>query len=302
MKKLIPALAVAATLALPAHAYEQPSVNLGFTSFVDGGPPAGPGWYFQQYVQYWSADKLADLPFEDPQLDAVISLSQVIYQSDRKLLGGEWGIDLILPFVSLDLDGAGPLLANSSGFGDLLVGPYIQWAPKMGANGPVFMQRIELQMIFPTGDYSNRYALNPGSNHFSFNPYWSGTFFLGPKWTASVRVHLLVNESNDDPAGVTGLDSYRAGMAVHGNFALSYELIAKQLRVGLNGFFFEQVGDTKLNGVKDASRDEKVFAIGPGVLYSFSQDNHIFANLYFESGARNRPEGWRLNLRWTHHF
>jgi hypothetical protein len=277
-------------------------VNLGFTTFLDGGPPAGPGWYFQQYVQYWSADDLPDLPLPDAELDAIISLSQLIYQSDQSLLGGQWGVDFILPYVELDLKNAGPLTDNS-GFGDFLVGPYIQWGPIMGENGPIFMHRVELQMIFPTGNYKEDRSINPGSNFFSFNPYWSGTLFMGPRWSASVRVHLLFNQTNDDPQFQYGeADSFRAGRAVHGHFAVSYDVVPRQFRIGVNGYFFEQISDTKIDGVKQPDLDEKVFAIGPGMLYSFSQEDHIFANLYFESSAKNRPEGWRLNLRWTHHF
>jgi hypothetical protein len=309
--KLLPPLLplIALTVAPAAHAYEQPSVNLGFTSFLDGGPPAGPGWYFQQYLQYWSADKFTGpagnrvFPDPQPRLEALISLSQVIYQSDQDLLGGKWGLDLIVPYVQLDLDpGSSPLRQNRRGFGDLLVGPYIQWGPVMGDRGPVFMHRVELQMIFPVGDYERDRAINPGSNFFSFNPYWAGTWFINPRWTASLRLHLLFNRTNDAPPHITGLDSFRAGTACHGNFALSYDLVPQRFRVGLNGYFMEQLGDTRANGAKAPLLDERVRAIGPGFLYSFSPEDHLFLNLYFENSARNRPEGWRLNFRWTHHF
>ena len=186
MKKLnVRTLLCTLCLAIPlsAGAFDQPAVNLGFTSFLDGGPPAGPGWYFTEYVQFYTADKLADLPVPSPDVEAWISLNQVIYQSDQELLwGGKWGLDVILPIVSLD---STPIPDNGTGLGDLLVGPFLQWDPIMGENGPVFMHRIELQTIFPTGDYEEDKALNQGSNVFSFNPYWAGSYFFSPTLTAS---------------------------------------------------------------------------------------------------------------------
>ena len=47
---------------------------------------------------------------------------------------------------------------------------------------------------------------------------------------------------------------------------------------------------------------EKACAIGPGFLWSFSQDDHLFFNLYFESDTDYRPDGERFVLRWVHHF
>ncbi len=174
-------------------AYDLPSVNLGFTSFLDGGPPAGPGFYFTQYLQYYTSDELKNshgnkaLPsFADEDLDAWISLTQFIYQSNQKILAG----------------------------------PFLQWDPIMGKKGPIFMQRIELQMIFPTGKYDKDKELNPGSNFFSFNSYWSGTLFLTPRLTASTRIHYLWNVKDNDPGrhyrALGALDT-QAGQAFHMN-------------------------------------------------------------------------------------
>ena len=258
----------------------QPNVNLGFTSFLDGAPPAGPGLYLSEYLQYYTADHLNDEKGSkalDVDIDVWVLMNQLIYQSDKELLfGGKWGLNVMLPVVGLDV-GSNPagLEDNGTGLGDLLVGPYLQWDPIMGANGPLMVNRIELQTVFPTGIYDNDKALNPGSNHFSFNPYWAATVFLGPKATVSWRLHYLWNDENDEfravPGGPAPVDlKLEPGQAVHANFTAAYEVMPKQLRLGVNGYWFDQISDTKIEG-KKVDDDEKVFAIGPGLVYHFSQ-------------------------------
>jgi len=286
-----------------AMAYDLPSVNLGFTSFMDGGPPAGPGFYFAEYVQYYHADRFTDANgYQAPpgRMDAYISLSQLIYQSDQTVfLGGKWGVDVILPVAGFDLDSTA-LTKNGAGIGDLLIGPFLQWGPVMGTNGPVFMHRIELQCITPTGRYNRNDALNPGSNFFSFDPYWAATVFVMPRWTVDWRVHYLWNDQNDDPGGT--MRTLQAGQAVHLNFSTAYEVLPKQLRVGLNGYYLKQVTDTEVNGHEVGGRCEQVLGIGPGAVWHFSQNDHLFLNVYFEMAAENRPEGERVNIRYVHHF
>ena len=309
----IPALA-ALLLASAAGAYDQPAVNLGFTSFLDGIPPAGPGWYFAQYVQYYAADKLPDLPLPPqlssakPELEAWISLSQLIYQSGKVLpTGANLGLDLILPAAAFDLDDDGTGMTALDGLGDLLVGPYLQWAPIMGANGPVFVHRIELQTILPTGDYDHSRNVNPGNNAVCLDPYWAATWFITPKWTLSGRFHYLWNAENKDPfvspdPNAPPVSDTQAGQALHANFATEYEVVAKHLRVGLNGYAFRQISDSKANGDGIDGKKEQVVGIGPGALWSFNPDNHLFVNVYFETEAQSRPEGERVNVRYVHHF
>lgn len=287
--------------AAPVFALGQPNVNLGFTSFLDGGPPAGPGHYLSEYLQFYTADQINDVNGDkalDAGADVWVLMNQYIYQSEESLFGGKLGINVMLPVVSIDSDF--PLSDNGDSFGDLLIGPYIQWDPIMGKKGPLMLNRIELQTIYPTGGYESDKALNAGSNHFSFNPYWSATVFAGPKVTISWRLHYLWNGKNDDftPASV----NLEPGSAVHANFTAAYEVMPKQLRIGINGYWFDQITNTKVAGTADTSLEEKVFAIGPGAVWHFSQDMHLFLNAYVETDSESRPEGERYNMRFVYHF
>ena len=294
-----------------------PPVNLGFTSFLDGAPPAGSGLYFSQYNQLYSADRLMDanggkLPLPDPDLDVWVSLSQFIYMWDSNVQLGDMelpakpALDVIIPFISpnLDFDAPLPLTANGSGLGDILIGPALQFDPIMGENGPKFVHRIEAQFNIPTGLYNKTDIVNPGANFFSFNPYWAGTVFLSPKDTVSFRAHYLWCAENNDPSILLGpgVTSTRAGDAFHINFAAEHEVIEKKLRVGVNGYYLKQTTDAQVNGFDVAGSREQVLGIGPGAILSFSQTKHVFCNLYWETEAENRPEGFKLNMRYVQKF
>jgi hypothetical protein len=304
------AVLILAGLPTLTRAQSLPAVNLGLTSFLDGGAPAGPGLYFQEYLHFWTSSDLKDqqgnsTPFLN-NLNAWASINQLIYQSPFTLpTGGKFGLDFVLPVLYIDVNPGNPpvLSSNYGGLGDMLVGPFIQWDPIMGKNGPIFMHRIELENLVPTGKYDPDKILNPGSNFYSFNPYWAGTVFMSPKWEASWRLHYLWNDKNTQPNTTLfpGAQDTQAGQAVHLNFASSYEVLP-HCRGGLNGYYLKQFTNAEVDGNGVPNSREQVLGLGPGAMYSFSQDNHLFFNAYFETAAENRPQGMRFTARWTHHF
>lgn len=293
-----------------SQAYDLPVVNLGLTSFLDGGVPAGPGVYAQAYYQSYSSERLTDdqgdaLGLPKTRLDYQVLVTQLTWLSSHRLAGGSLGINTLLPVVtSMDIDdGLGnAALSAQDGVGDLLVGPFIQFDPVMGETGPRFVQRIELQVNLPTGDYDSDTSVNPSNHAVSFNPYWAATWWFNAQWTSSIRLHYLYNAKNSDPSSAFGdVDSVQAGQAIHANLAVSRDM-GQGWRLGLNGYVLEQISDTKVDGKTVRGRQESVYAIGPGMMYSFSRDNHLVANGYKEFDAENRPEGSRIQVRFTHHF
>jgi len=294
-----------------ALAYDEPQVNLGLTSFLDGAPPAGSGYYLQEYIQYYRADRLNDnngnaLLLPKQRIDVLASVTQLLYLSDAQMLGGNLGFNFMLPAIlgqNVD-DGLGnAVLKGRSGIGDVVFGPLIQFGPYMGPDGPRFGHRFEFDFIAPTGSYDRNNAVNPGSNFWSINPHWAGTYWFTQKFSASARLHYLWNARNSDPNAAfgPGVSSTQAGQAVHANLTIEYA-VTPNLRLGVNGYWFDQLTDTKANGSSVPGRRERVWAIGPGLLYDFSRDDHLFFNAYFERGARNRPEGNRFIARYVHHF
>lgn len=299
--------------ALPAaRAYDLPQVNLGATSFVDSPPMTPPPWVLQQYLQYYTSDKLADdrghsLPFPPTQSsDVLISMTQLTYTSPLRLGNSTLGFNAVLPAIlsnSTDDGLDGSFIRGRNGMGDITFGPVFWFDPIMGPQGPRFSHRIELDAIAPTGAYDSKNSINPGSNAWAFDPYWSATFWATPRWSMSLRLHYLWSGRNDDPPASLGpgTHSLQGGQAVHANFATEYQFF-DTLAFGVAGYWLKQTTDSKINGDEVSGRREKVTALGPGALWRPTRTDMFYFNAYHEFDVENRPQGSRFVVRYMKLF
>jgi hypothetical protein len=297
--------------ATPAFANDLPTVNLGLTSFLDGALPAGPGVYYQNYLEDYGTSRFQDdaghkapLPRQD--LNIVADISQLTYYSSQTIGPGRIGWDLVVPTLASAQvkDGLGGKALNAhTGLGDILFGPIFQFEPAKGPFGWTWLQSLEFDVLAPTGAYDRTKVINAGNNAWALDPFYAVTVMPTAKLSVSARLHYLYNFTNDHPSVAygAGARSVQAGQAFHADFAAAYA-VSPRLSLGLNGYYLRQTTDTDINDAAAPGRREQVLGLGPGLVFAWSPATYLFANAYVESEARNRTQGDRLVVRAVHHF
>ncbi len=283
-----------------------PTVNLGSSNILDGGPTRpNPGWYWVQVSRYYTADNFFDhcgdaisecpLPF-----NILSTTTQFIYQSKRKLRNKiTLGFDATLPFILYARIAPNHLgfVSRGAGVGDLALGTFLQWDPIMRHGHPLFVQRLELVVSSPTGkrcDDLTRTFINPGNGVFFINPYWAATLYFSPSWAVSWRLHYLWCSENRK----TGI---QPGQAIHANYSFEHQ-ITKDFWGAIVGYFLKQITDNKSCSVPIPRSRERIFAVGPGALYVFPHEWLLFGYVYYEALARNRTQGICGVLKILKHF
>lgn len=282
-----------------------PRVGLGTSSFLDGGPlRPKPGLYLQQYCQYYQAHKIIDNKGGSVAKNffarSIGVATQLTYQFDNSLPGiGTFGFDFTLPFIVHSTISKNPLGLTTSGGGlaDLLMGTYIQWNTIMKGERPIFVHRMEFNISFPIGKNKfPRKIINPGNDFLFIDPYWSATLYFTPSFGLSWRLSYLWCAKNNKV-------DLRFGQAIHANYALEYNFF-KRLYAGINGYFLQQTTDNTINKIKIKDSHARIFGLGPGLLYFLVPNGEfvMFANLFFEFGARDLTQGVRFVTRLFKHF
>jgi hypothetical protein len=271
-----------------------PPVNLGATSFMDGA--GGPGLLAREALGLYEAQRVADqsgntVPGPHTVL-AFTSVNHLAYGVPVKVLGGYWGFEILVPAVDLQI--TTPVgNAHVVALGDITFSPLVWQAPNTKLFGRPFFQRLDLDMVAPTGEYRSTALASAGNNVWSVNPYYAFTWLATSRIETSWRLHYLWNSANDSPGPGYEATTIQPGQAIHINAAVSVATVS-WLRLGVASYYLRQITNSRADGRSVTGSEEQVAAIGPGLLATAGHFMFLL-NGYGEFAAQNRTEGARLS-------
>jgi hypothetical protein len=309
------AVAHGQTATLPASAIPDlvtvpNGVNLGSTSFYDGFSTMKPGVAVLQYLRYNDSNKIADKNgndnplFQNPQIDAVTSVTQFSVGTPWAINGNRVGFDLLVPVTYINGKfgpGGMQLRDNGTGIGDITFGPYLQFKPLMMQGHPVLSVRVAVDVAAPTGKFDRTRDLNQGSGYWSINPYVAWTLLPAPKWEISGRTQYLYSLDTSkisNPPAIPGFTfrNGQAGQLLWTNFDISRE-VTRGVAIGVNGFAVKQITNDRINGISLPDTKRSAVYVGPGLHIDRMPNFTLNANLYLPVSTRLYATGPQMNLQ-----
>jgi len=289
--KLHSFLLAGALFALTMTAQAQPIVAAHYPAGAEGIKGASlppPGVYFRDYNFFYTADNFKDGP---PQFDifAYINAPRLIWMTDLKILGANYGMDIIVPFGYLDWKVMGS--RNSYfGLGDIQIEPVLlSWHFKQ------FDLSAAYAVWAPTGDFS------PSRPDLLAKGFWSHMLTLGGTWYPDKEktwaVSLLNRYEFCHEQEQTHINPGQV-YTVEWGFSKS---LRKTIDVGIIGYYQQQV--TKDFGATATTKLDRKVGIGPEISAIWPKLGLITSLRYaYEFAAVERPEGHLVTLTLTKRF
>jgi hypothetical protein len=285
--------------------YGLPSLGLGYTNILDGGPVRPyPGVYWQQWLQYYTTQRFLDNKGKplggvtSPRYRLFGTVAEFIYQCEHKvLLRGMPGFVMALPvtFLSKINHNALGIESSGGGIGNFGCGVYTQWPCIERKGRPLFIHRLEVDLVVPLGKNKlPEKQINPNDSFVSIGLNWAATLYFSWKWSTSWALHYVWSAHNEK------ID-FKAGDAIYCNYSLAYQVHPK-VYLGAVGYALQQLHNNQELGLSVAGSKERVFGIGPGFGTFITKDMVFFTYLYLEAGARNRTQGTNFIMRLIMHF
>jgi hypothetical protein len=270
------------------HAQTQSHYPAGVEG-IKGASLPPPGFYIRDYNYMYFTNSFPDGP---PSFDLFVNVQapRLIWITGKKILGGYYGMDAIVPFAYQNLDmqvGEGKFSGSDFSLGD------------------IFIEPITLSWHAKKADVSFGYGIwAPSGNFKTIDPVSPGKGFLTHMFTGGVTYYM----DKDKTWSLSALSRYEISherkqtrITPGQYYTLEYALgksLSKTVEIGVVGYYQAQVNRAKGLGASNAK--DSATAIGPEITLVCPKLGMSTSIRYLrEVSASNRPEGNVLNLIFT---
>ncbi len=294
MNKVFIALIILVTIATQSFAAEG-----GLSNYIPGfygdlalamEPPDG--FSFRNDTFYFSGDIGESIRSGLIEADADVTLIYdyltFLYKPDFKVFGAPVAFAITPSIGHTDIDASlrvGSLTADfdddHTGLGDTTLSAMMYW------NHENFHISLNNYLVTPTGDYDEDDLANTGMNYWTYEVDLAATYFNEEKGQDySVVIGYGYNTENNDT-------DYQSGDEIHLDYVLN-QFFSEAFAVGVNGYFYKQIGADSGDGARLGSFKGESAGIGPVISYIKNisgKDVYFIAKWLHDYHADNRVKG-----------
>lgn len=263
---------------------------------IKGATLPPPGKYLKWYNFYYSADKLTGAGGRKINagldLDVFATAPRFIWMTEKKLFGADYGMDILVPFVQIDLKTTGNH-ASDAGVGDIFVEPVV-----LGWHGDSWDVGAAAGIWMPTGEFDAAQPVNVGKGFWTTMLTFGATGYLDEdkKWSMS---GLGRYEINSEKSGI----AIRPGDDFHIEWGLG-RTFHQNWTIGVSSYTHWQVTDDRGSAVTyNANVHDRFASLGPELGWA-SDDSTCFLSIRCqrEFGAVDRTQGTNTVLSFVKVF
>lgn len=279
-----------AAFAIKAQAQHYPTGAEG----IKGGALPPPGVYLRDYNFIYVADRYPGSGLKNFDLFGYVQAPRLIWITDWKILGADYGMDIIVPFgyTQIKIKPAPGYSLKDDAFGlhDIQIEPLLlSWHKEK------FDIAAGYAVWAPTGNFDKDDLVNLGSG------FWTHMLTLGGVWYPDVEKTWAISLLNryeidheQDQTHLTPGDTYTL------EWGLS-KSVTKTMDLGLIGYYQQAV--TKDHGPSASSELSHVVGFGPEISVAWPKITTFTSLRYiYEADAENRPQGHTITLTVTKRF
>ena len=240
---------------------------------IKAGSVPPPGFYYKMYNVFYTADTYKDLDVSF-NVTTLVNAHRFIWITDHKILGADYGMDMVVPLMNVDLKINGAKFSQS-GLGDIFFEPLI-----LSWHAPRYDLSFGAGAWAPTGKFDKNEPASPGKDMWTPMFSLGGTYYFdaAKTWSGSVLARYEIHSEQNDT-------DLRPGDDFHFEWGVGKSIGAWE--VGATGYCQWQV----TNGDEGTPKD-RVYAIGPEASVFLPPVKMLLTlRSLVEFGAEQRSEG-----------